>query len=251
MHLFHASNSRSHVSRALGPVLVCAGLLGLTGTAQAQAPAGDVTHLSGLLTARRDDGSTRLLATRSVVHEGESLVTGADSYMELRFLDDAVLVMGPDSQVHVTRYSWNPDRPADDSVVLEVQRGSVRSETGRLGKRRHEAIRILVPGGEIAVHGTTFVVQYVAPPTGQVTPPLAVGLYVHVIDGVISLSTGGGSQNFTAGQFGYTASVSQPPVLVPTNPGIQFTPPPSFAPPATSGTSTAPGKSGTVDCIVR
>lgn len=57
---------------------------------------------------------------------------------------------------------------------------------------------------------------------------LAPGLYVHVIDGLIQLSNRGGVQSFAAGQFGFTASVTQPPVVVPRNPGIQFTPPPAF-----------------------
>lgn len=81
---------------------------------------------------------------------------------------------------------------------------------------------------------------------------LAAGLYVHVIDGIINLSNKGGSLNFSAGQFGYTASIVKPPVVVPANPGLQFTPPPAFssstAPQGNSGGSSKPK---TVDCEVR
>ena len=77
------------------------------------------------------------------------------------------------------------------------------------------------------------------------------GLYVQVIDGLINVSNKGGMQSFAAGQFGFTPSPTQPPVLVPKNPGLQFTLPPAFnAPPPVSGSSTAP-KSNTVDCEVR
>jgi hypothetical protein len=78
------------------------------------------------------------------------------------------------------------------------------------------------------------------------------GLYVQVLDGMIHLTNGGGSQSFTAGQFGYTASFVQPPVILPANPGMQFTPPPSFS--STSSTQnggTSSNKAGTVDCEVR
>jgi hypothetical protein len=227
-------------------------LLCLGDAAQAQAAAGTVTHLSGLLTARRDDGGTRLLAARSVVHEGETLVTGADTYMEVQFLDDGTLMMGPDSEVQVTRYSWNPDNPAADRVLIELQRGTLRSETGQLGKRNHDAIRIKVPGGQIEVHGTTFVVQSVPTPpvAGPISPgALAPGLYVQVINGQITVSNRSGTTNFAAGQFGYTPSIQQPPVLVPANPAMQFTPPPAFS--ATPSSSSAPNKSVTVDCEVR
>ena len=57
-------------------------------------------------------------------------------------------------------------------------------------------------------------------PTGQ--GGLAAGLYVHVIDGLINLSNKGGSMQFAAGQFGFTPSFKQPPVVLPVNPGMQF-----------------------------
>ncbi|WP_178075114.1 hypothetical protein [Paenibacillus albus] len=63
------------------------------------------------------------------------------------------------------------------------------------------------------------------------TPPasnLAPGLYVNVIDGMIVVSNKGGATNFSAGQFGLTPTPTQPPVVVPANPGITFTPPPAF-----------------------
>jgi hypothetical protein len=91
----------------------------------------------------------------------------------------------------------------------------------------------------------------------QLTPPsspksgLAPGLYVQVIDGIINLSNKGGSQNFSAGQFGFTASFVQPPVVVPNNPGIQFTPPPTFSSSTISGANSNGSKAKTVDCEVR
>jgi hypothetical protein len=46
------------------------------------------------------------------------------------------------------------------------------------------------------------------------------GLYVQVIDGLISVSNKGGAQSFAPGQFGFTPSPTQPPVVVPKNPAI-------------------------------
>lgn len=82
---------------------------------------------------------------------------------------------------------------------------------------------------------------------------LAPGLYVHVIDGLINLSNRGGVQQFAAGQFGFTGSIVQPPVIVPANPGIQFAPPPAFSSSSgpQAGNNTGGGKQKTVDCEVR
>jgi hypothetical protein len=85
------------------------------------------------------------------------------------------------------------------------------------------------------------------PPSGMKSP----GLYVQVLDGMIHLTNGGGSQSFTAGQFGFTPSAQNPPVILPSNPGLQFTPPPAFSVPPTSQGGNAAPKSGTVDCVVR
>jgi hypothetical protein len=86
-----------------------------------------------------------------------------------------------------------------------------------------------------------------APPA---PPPLAPGLHLSVSDGAIIVTNNGGSLGFQAGQFGYVPSVNQPPVIVPSNPNIQFVPPPSF----NAGNAGAPGSSGqneAVDCVVR
>lgn len=91
----------------------------------------------------------------------------------------------------------------------------------------------------------------VTPTATGSTPPLPPGLYVQVIDGLINVTNQGGTQSFAAGQFGFTSTPMQAPVLVPKNPGLQFAPPPAFsAPPPVSGASNAP-KSNAVDCVVR
>ena len=71
--------------------------------------------------------------------------------------------------------------------------------------------------------------------TPDATTGLNPGLYVQVLDGTINVTNGGGTQNFTAGQFGFTPGFQQPPVILPSNPGMQFTPPPSFS--STTGAS--------------
>jgi hypothetical protein len=97
--------------------------------------------------------------------------------------------------------------------------------------------------------------ELLPPRLAQVTPPSpgrAPGLYVQVLDGLIHVTNPAGSHNFAAGQFGYTASINVPPVIVPKNPGIQFTPPPAFSSSTgPQGTTSGPDRGDTVDCVVR
>jgi hypothetical protein len=74
---------------------------------------------------------------------------------------------------------------------------------------------------------------------------------VQVLDGMIHLSNSSGSATFAAGQFGYTPSVTRPPVVVPTNPGLQFTPPPVFSTGGGTPSAGTGAKGNAVDCEVR
>ena len=105
-----------------------------------------------------------------------------------------------------------------------------------------------------ALASTGALAQVVIPPSALPRPPVAPtlppGLYVSVTDGQIVMANKGGTTNFTAGQFGYTASPMQPPSPLPKNPAIQFTPPPSFAS-MSPNASTSGNKPAAVDCVVR
>ncbi|WP_050464403.1 FecR family protein [Herbaspirillum autotrophicum] len=82
------------------------------------------------------------------------------------------------------------------------------------------------------------------------TATRAPGLYVQVLDGLIHVTNPAGTSNFSAGQFGFTPSVKTPPVMLPVNPGMQFTPPPAFSAP-TSAVGSGGTTPGMVDCVVR
>lgn len=103
------------------------------------------------------------------------------------------------------------------------------------------------PPMEGALRPRLLLAQNTAPSPAGLNP----GLYVQVLDGMINVSNSGGTQNFTAGQFGFTPGFQQPPVILPTNPGMQFTPPPSFSSSAGSAGGSSASKPGDVDCIVR
>jgi hypothetical protein len=86
------------------------------------------------------------------------------------------------------------------------------------------------------------------PPSPGVRAP---GLYVQVLDGLIHVANPAGTSSFSAGQFGFTPSFRTPPVLLPVNPGIQFTPPAAFSAPTNGSAANGGNKAKTVDCEVR
>jgi hypothetical protein len=247
------------------------------------APAGVVTQASGPFFTQSEQGRIKALSPASEVAAGDMLVTGRETFAQLRFSDGGVLTLGPDTRVAIVAYAFEAPYVANDRAELRLETGSVRIEAGLLARRNPESFALVTPNG--ALHGgsggsfiATFVasdgeVAYgqpirVAALTGltlsdapvlaqtiALTTPVpgakSPGLYVQVLDGLINLSNGGGSQSFAAGQFGYTASFIKPPIILPTNPGMQFTPPPSFS--SSSGPQGPGGsdKAKAVDCEVR
>ena len=96
------------------------------------------------------------------------------------------------------------------------------------------------------VAGSSLTVATVFQASGALTP----GLYVQVLDGMVSVSNRAGTSSFSTGQFGFTPSFTQPPVIVPASPAIAFTPPPAFSS-TLPGKASATGNSAAVDCEVR
>jgi hypothetical protein len=260
----------------------------VAGASWAAQVAGTVVQLSGPLLAKKADGAVRILSMKSEVESGDTLVTEKNTYAMVKFIDNSEITLKPSTTFKVENFSYDAGKPEGDNASFNLVKGGLRSVTGLLGKRNKEKFAMKTPSATIGIRGTTFIAEWVEPspeavaqaaaarqawlmastaalgdsfpvqplmlaqgpnslPSGTLQP----GLYVQVIDGLIQLSNRGGAQQFAAGQFGYTASFTQPPVVVPKNPGLQFTPPPAFSSTPTGSTSTGPAKSNSVDCEVR
>jgi hypothetical protein len=247
------------------------------GAAVAAPPAGTVTQLSGPLFAQGAGGRIKVLSTDSIVQVGDTLVSGSETFGKITFADRGTVTLGPDTQLSINAFSFDEAKPAEDRAELALAQGALQVAGGAIAKRSAPRQKLKTPLGIIDGVDATFIVRYSTPDAETVaawapvkvaalstgvpihlalTTPVpgakSPGLYVQVLDGMIHLTNGGGSQSFAAGQFGYTASFVQPPVLLPANPGMQFTPPPMFSSsPATGTSSSSSGKSNTVDCEVR
>ena len=267
-----------------------AGLL-LSGTAEAGQVVGTVTDISGPMLARRLDGTIKALTAQSAVEQGDTLVTEKGTYARIKFIDNGEITLRPNTQFKIENFSYEAAKPESDSAFFSLLKGGLRSITGLLGKRNKEKFGLSTPTATIGIRGTTFIAEYIEPSPEKVAAyqhslvadletqygasrsdapqaahPLQLaqnaggggdngglnpGLYVQVLDGMINVKNGGGSQNYTAGQFGFTGGFTQPPIILPNNPGLQFNPPPTFSNTGGSQNGNGGGKPGDVDCIVR
>jgi hypothetical protein len=268
--------------------------------------AGTVTHLSGPLLAKKADGTVKILAVKSTVEEGDTLVSEKGTYARIKFIDDSEITLRPGTQFKIESFSFVDNQPQRDSAGFSLIKGGLRAVTGTLGKRNKEKFQVGTPTATIGIRGTIFVAEFVPadpddtasyaaasvawaggygnasdagvpewqgapvsilPPrrTNDIvlaqnaagvsdSPARPPGLYVNVSDGAVYLRNQGGVQDVAAGQFAFTGSAFQPPVILKSDPGIKFSPPPSFSPAGSTsngGTGRSAGGTQEVDCEVR
>jgi hypothetical protein len=267
-------------------------LCGVVSASWAAQVAGTITQLSGPLLAKKADGAVRVLSLRSEVESGDTLMTEKNTYALVKFVDNSEITLKPGTTFKVENFAFDAGKPDGDQAAFSLVKGGLRSVTGLLGKRNKEKFSMKTPSATIGIRGTTFIAELVEPSAEEVavavaareaylmastasldalaaplkplmlaqgpvlptpsSPQLPAGLYVQVIDGLIHVSNPAGAQQFSAGQFGYTRSTSTPPVIVPTNPGLKFTPPPMFTSNTTAqGSGSSAPKAAAVDCEVR
>jgi len=223
-----------------------------------------ITHLSGVLTAKQADGNTRMLSVKSPVREGDVLTTENEAYARLKFIDHSEMVLRPNSVLKISEFTFREPDPKGDKVRLEMLKGGFRAVSGMVGKRSKESVSFSLPTATIGIRGTHLGALFcqndcagVPTPDGQ-TP--ANGLHLDVAVGGISVTpvTPPGAPPMppallNAGQFGFLPPAQngvQPPMIqVPASQAPQVRMPASISQNApTPGVS---GKNSEPECVVQ
>lgn len=195
-------------------------------------PAGNVSHLIGVLSAQHLDGSKTLLSLKSAVHGGDQLDTSRDSYARVKFLDESELILKPDSRVKIDQYRYVVNDPAADRSVIELLKGGLRRVSGLIGKRNPPRDTVNTPVAMIGIRGTHYGLLLCQQDCGHIATlsgePLKDGVHIDVAQGEVALSNSGGALKVTAGQFAYVRDNLTAPVLVPPGLGVQVTAPSSI-----------------------
>jgi len=221
--------SRSHSSATR---LLLALLLWLAGAgALAADVVGAVTHLSGMLVARKVDGTSRILAQKSEVIVGDTLATAEESFARVKFTDGGEVTLRPNTQFGVREYSYDANKPEGDNIVLGLAKGGLRAITGLLGKRNQSKVQIQTTSGTIGIRGTVLGALQCNNDCGKVQTAAGTvpenGLHVDVAEGAISVTNNTGTQLYTAGQFGHVRDVNSSPVVIPPTAAPRPPPPPA------------------------
>ncbi len=230
------------IRRWLVSLPIMAALVG--GSFAALAATGTVTQLSGTLSAKRADGTLRILSQKSEVQDGDTLSTERESYSQIRFSDGGQITMKPNTTIELKNYQFTEDKPQENSFIFGLLKGGLRAITGLVGKSNPDGYQLTTETSTVGIRGTTFGVD------DCVNSPcrdLAAAIYVTVADGEIVVRNESGEAFYKAGQFGMIEKGRRP-LFLSTDPGIAVTPPASFFLAVTGRSAVNTGKDN--ECIV-
>jgi hypothetical protein len=147
-------------------VLLAAPTYGLETSEQQQAGAepaalvGTVSLVLGRATIEAGSGKlSRTVKPGSQVRVHDQIVTSTNGHVHIRFVDDALISVRPDSRLEITRYDYDPARPALSTVKFDLIEGITRAISGKAAKAARQRFRLNTPIAAIGVRGTDFTVS--------------------------------------------------------------------------------------------
>jgi hypothetical protein len=151
------------LARSLAVAITLAVAVASPSVAQAQLvtvePVGAISLVLGNAYIEHADGTRSSAQPGSVIVASDRIHTSANGHVHIRFVDQALVSVRPDSRLEIVQYDYNPDQPASSSIKLNLQEGVTRSISGHGATAARERFRLNTPIAAIGVRGTDFVVN--------------------------------------------------------------------------------------------
>ncbi|MCK6449468.1 MAG: FecR family protein [Alphaproteobacteria bacterium] len=103
--------------------------------------------------ALRPGAIGRQVRSGEPVYLGNAVSSGPDSGMQIVLLDETTFTIGPDSELVIDEFVYDP-RSSAGKVGASIAKGVFRFVTGKVARENPEAMRIKLPSGTIGIRGT-------------------------------------------------------------------------------------------------
>lgn len=191
--------------------MVLAGLLLGMGSIACAQTAGRVLVAVGDTTALRN-GVAMPLANGSEVLSGDTLRTGSNSNLQVRFTDEGIMALRADSAYKIENYQF-ANKAGEDKAVVSLLKGGLRAITGIIGRASRENYVVITPTSNIGIRGTHFVLAQCADDCVNMDGSKAEnGLFGGVTDGRIVVKNQAGEREFARSEFFHVVSQNALPV---------------------------------------
>lgn len=162
-----------------------------------------MTFASGSVSIVSTAGATRAGGKDNVVDQGETVNTGVNGWVQLRFTDGSLMSLQPNTSLKVDEYNYNGREDGSEKGFFSLVRGAMRTVTGAIGRSQRATYRVETPNATVGIRGT----EYLAALRDD-------GLRVSVTDGVIAIVNDTGEFLVRAGQTGFVRTKGARPELV-------------------------------------
>lgn len=125
----------------------------LLGLSTAFANVGEIAKLDGYVQAQRGDEPARALSAGDPIFEADTISTGRDAKVEIRFRDDTVFNLGPESSFAVESYEYG-DQAEESSFAGRVIKGTFRFVTGLVARDKPDSFKVNTAVATIGIRGT-------------------------------------------------------------------------------------------------
>lgn len=137
----------------LGAILAAMAMC-LAGNVYSADLAGNVIRVKGDVSAKSDE--MRTLGAGDVIMEGDTIITGETSGIQVQMKDGAIIALAADSSLTISSYNFNEPDGQKDGIKLLLKQGSMRTITGDTDK---DSYILETPSSIIRIQGTVFDTQ--------------------------------------------------------------------------------------------
>lgn len=123
------------------------------------AQAGRITLTLGQAHIFRPDGSRRSARAGGPIWVGDRVETAAGGHVHIRFVDEALVSVRPNSRLVVEDYHYDSAQVHQSLVRFRLDQGVARAISGAAAEGARERFRLNTPLVAIGVRGTDFVVR--------------------------------------------------------------------------------------------
>lgn len=204
--------------------------------AMAAQQAGKVLAVSGKLSVQRE-GTVTTLPAGGDVFVGDALTTDAASQAQIRFNDEAIVALRPDTTFRVDDFAFKSAQEPEKGL-FSLLKGGFRTVTGLIGKTNRDSYRVTTPTATIGIRGTHYAVLLCDSGCRNDDGTAAsAGLYGGVNEGRVAVQNDAGAMELGVGEYFYVADKASLPRPLLAPPGFLRERPTqvSRAPAATSG----------------
>jgi len=163
-------------------------ILVMSTTALANDPVGRVEQIRGDAQRIGTDGQTASLALGTVIHDGDTISTGDEARVRIRFGDLSSLSMGGGGMMTIDEMVL-PSSSSKGKQAMDLVEGVFEFISGNIAKADTRNVEILTPAATIGIRGTQFIF-------GRLTVGMPEGTShwgFQIYDGAIDVSSLGGT----------------------------------------------------------